>query len=315
VAAMQIPQSPQPLQVPPKARVVVVAPHPDDETLGAGGLIQRVVQQGGAVEVLFVTNGDGYRNGVVAETKRPNLSRRDFLAYGEHRHHEALQAVSVLAHRRITSAFLGFPDDGIDDLWSDNWPETRPYRSPFTDTDHAPYEDSQQPAVEYSGVDLKRELRDLLQRFAPDWVVIPDPRDRHPDHCSTGGFVLDALRELREAHVAPFTHTEVLTYLVHYPEYPGSPLWLTMIGHAGIGGSPAAQENLSHTTWFQLDLTPAEVARKREALGRYRSQMHVMNSFLRLFVRPAEMFGHLSGTQIVTIPRDYATRWRPHRQP
>ena len=158
-------------------------------------------------------------------------------------------------------------------------------------------------------------MRDLLQQFAPDWVVIPDPRDRHPDHCSTGGFVLDALRELREAHVAPFTHTEVLTYLVHYPEYPGNPLWLSLVNHAGIGGSAAAQENLSHTRWLQLDLTPPELARKQASLGQYRSQMQVMDRFLGLFVRPVEVFGHLNGAQIQTIPVEYATRWRAHRQP
>lgn len=31
------------LQVPPHVRLMVFAPHPDDETLGAGGLIQRVL--------------------------------------------------------------------------------------------------------------------------------------------------------------------------------------------------------------------------------------------------------------------------------
>ncbi|HVN85547.1 MAG TPA: PIG-L family deacetylase [Candidatus Binatia bacterium] len=311
----QFGRPPQALRVSPRARLLVFAPHPDDETLGAGGLIQRVIETDGIVKVVFVTNGDGYRTGVIAQTNRPNVSRNDFLAYGEHRHREALQALSALASHRLSSAFLGFPDDGIDDLWSDNWSEARPYRSPFTDSDRPPYDGALQPSVEYAGVDLRREIRDLLQQFAPDWVVIPDPRDRHPDHCSTGGFVLDALRELREAQIAPFSRTEVLTYLVHYPEYPGNPMWLAQINHAGIGGSTAAQENLSRTTWFRLELTPNELAHKHTALSRYRSQMRVMDRFLALFIRSDEIFGHLSGDQISTIPRDYATRWRAHRQP
>ena len=41
-------------------RLLVVAPHPDDETLGAGGLIQRVLAHGGTVRVMLVTAGDGY---------------------------------------------------------------------------------------------------------------------------------------------------------------------------------------------------------------------------------------------------------------
>src|SRR2546430_10087895 len=38
-------------------RLLVLAPHPDDETLGAGGLIQRVLARGGTVRVVLVTAG------------------------------------------------------------------------------------------------------------------------------------------------------------------------------------------------------------------------------------------------------------------
>jgi hypothetical protein len=36
-------------------RVLVIAPHPDDETLATGGLLQRSMAAGGAVRVVFVT--------------------------------------------------------------------------------------------------------------------------------------------------------------------------------------------------------------------------------------------------------------------
>src|ERR1051325_3837894 len=42
-------------------RVLVIAPHPDDETIGAGGLIQQALAQGSLVKVVVVTNGDGQR--------------------------------------------------------------------------------------------------------------------------------------------------------------------------------------------------------------------------------------------------------------
>jgi len=41
-------------------RLVVISPHPDDETLGVGGLIQRVIGLKGAVKVVFMTSGAGY---------------------------------------------------------------------------------------------------------------------------------------------------------------------------------------------------------------------------------------------------------------
>lgn len=41
-----------------RQRLLVLAPHPDDEVIGCGGLISRVKAQGGEVYVQFVTVGD-----------------------------------------------------------------------------------------------------------------------------------------------------------------------------------------------------------------------------------------------------------------
>jgi len=40
-----------------KQKLLVIAPHPDDEVIGCAGLIQRVKKEGGQVYVLFLTNG------------------------------------------------------------------------------------------------------------------------------------------------------------------------------------------------------------------------------------------------------------------
>lgn len=39
-------------------RLLVIAPHPDDEVIGSGGLIKKVKDAGGKVYVLYLTNGD-----------------------------------------------------------------------------------------------------------------------------------------------------------------------------------------------------------------------------------------------------------------
>src|SRR5262245_29481661 len=64
-------------------RLLVIAPHPDDETIGAGGLIQRVVAKGGSVRVVLLTAGDGYVEAVQQEagTQRPDPAR--YVAYGQ----------------------------------------------------------------------------------------------------------------------------------------------------------------------------------------------------------------------------------------
>lgn len=43
----------------PRGIVVIVAPHPDDEVLGCGGLMQRLTAQGREVHIVFMTGGEG----------------------------------------------------------------------------------------------------------------------------------------------------------------------------------------------------------------------------------------------------------------
>src|SRR5947209_8000477 len=84
-------RNPQPaMTVPAATRLLVVAPHPDDETLGAGGLIQRVRQSGGVVKILYLTDGEGYPEGVQVEDHVESPSATDYRGYGKRRRHEAL---------------------------------------------------------------------------------------------------------------------------------------------------------------------------------------------------------------------------------
>ncbi len=54
--------------VPPVSSVLVVAPHPDDETLGVGGVLQRLGARGAAIEVVAVTDGEASHAGSSAVT-------------------------------------------------------------------------------------------------------------------------------------------------------------------------------------------------------------------------------------------------------
>ncbi len=49
-------------------RVVVIAPHPDDEVLGAGGLIERALRERIVVEVVAVTDGEASHPASQADT-------------------------------------------------------------------------------------------------------------------------------------------------------------------------------------------------------------------------------------------------------
>lgn len=84
--------------------VVVVAPHPDDEVLGAGGLVQEVAARGAAVEVLAVTDGDA-AHGPGGPADRAALGRR--------RSDEALIALTRLGIAGVRRHRLAIPDGEV----------------------------------------------------------------------------------------------------------------------------------------------------------------------------------------------------------
>src|SRR3954466_10161705 len=86
---------PRMLTVTGDTRLLVIAPHPDDEIIGAGGLMRRVHDAGGAVRVVYLTDGDGYRDGVRLEEhgNRRKLSPGAYMNYGRRRQHEAHAAL------------------------------------------------------------------------------------------------------------------------------------------------------------------------------------------------------------------------------
>ena len=83
----------------------MIAPHPDDEVLGAGGLMQRVKSTGGAVRVVYLTDGDGYPEGVKEEDHVETPTAKDYLGYGKQRRREAHAALIRLG---LAGAFQTF---------------------------------------------------------------------------------------------------------------------------------------------------------------------------------------------------------------
>jgi LmbE family N-acetylglucosaminyl deacetylase len=79
--------------------VLVVAAHPDDEVLGCGGIIATHARAGDEIEIVFLTNGVGARNGAPGEAAR--------------------NAAALLAAERLgarTPVFHDFPDNRLDGI-------------------------------------------------------------------------------------------------------------------------------------------------------------------------------------------------------
>lgn len=295
----------KPLDVPYGVRAMIFIPHPDDEAIAASGLIQRIVEKEGKVCVVFVTNGDGYKEAVRLRMRNARISAKDFVEYGKKRQEEAVLALCELGLHPEDALFLGFPDAGIDDLWESYWSNLKPFISPHTLFDR-PHRKGHNRWVKYSGVDLNQEIVRVLTEFAPDWVVLPDPRDHHPDHATTGVFVLGGLQTIYQEAKSPFTPRQVLTYLVHFKDYPHDVGWAREIGASGINRCSTSGKTLAGTGWVTLSLSPEEVEGKRRALLSHSSQLQMLHGFFRNFLLPCEIFGSLNTMQVISVPEEYA---------
>ena len=91
------------LSVPP-SRVVVVAPHPDDEVLGVGGMMSLLEAAGTVVTLVAATDGHASHPG------SPTLSAADLAV---RRPVERTSALQVLGLRDVDLLRMGLPDGGV----------------------------------------------------------------------------------------------------------------------------------------------------------------------------------------------------------
>lgn len=104
IAGQHLPVLPVESLLWPGGRLVVVAPHPDDEVLACGALLAMQVQRRGPVLVLAVTDGEA-SHGVQAEEGANRL--------GERRRLESLLGLQSLGVPPEATRRLGLPDGQV----------------------------------------------------------------------------------------------------------------------------------------------------------------------------------------------------------
>jgi LmbE family N-acetylglucosaminyl deacetylase len=284
----------------PGDRILVVAPHPDDEVLGAGGLIQQACATGAAVRVVYLTNGDHNQVAFKLYRLRLHLRPRQYLAFGELRQREAIAATTRLGLSPAQLTFLGYPDWGTLRMWRDYWGHCAPFRSDATQAAAVPYRLAFQFGQPYKPENVTADLVEILREFRPTELFVTHPADTNPDHRAASNFARLAVLELGGDQTPP----RIYYYVIHFGSWPRPYHY-----HPELVLEPPRQL-LDDGEWLSLPLTPAQTQKKYEAILENRTQLTVSEYSLVSFARANEIFATIDVPAIPSVPAQAVIDWK-----
>jgi LmbE family N-acetylglucosaminyl deacetylase len=138
------------------SRLLLIAPHPDDEALGCGVALRRAVCAGAAIRVVYATDGENNPWPQRLINRKWFLDARDRKRWGRLRRIEALKALRVLGVSASNARFLGLPDQGLTNLLASDARST----------------------IDAFGK--------IIRDWCPTHLFVPSIADAHPDHSALG---------------------------------------------------------------------------------------------------------------------------------
>jgi LmbE family N-acetylglucosaminyl deacetylase len=278
----------EPLALAAGDRILILAPHPDDETIGTGGIIQKAVAMGLPVQVVYLTNGDANQWSFVVYRKRPEMGARAVELMGEVRRTEAILATHSLGLRKDQLVFLGYPDFGTLQIWDSHWGDAPPYEGLFSGATAVPYPDAYRPGAAYRGQEVLSDIEAIIRDFKPTKIFVSHPADQNPDHLALYLFTRVALWDL-DGELRPGLYP----YLVHYPRWPDPR------GYYPTASLVPPSDIAGEATWLNEPLDAKELALKRDALQQHKTQYETNRRYLDSFLRTNELFGDLPTVSLV----------------
>lgn len=265
-----------------KDRIMILAPHPDDETIGCAGVIQEAVRVGADVRIVYLTNGDHNQAAFIVYEKRFTLRKGEFIHMGRVRRKEAIKAAGALGLNENNLIFLGYPDFGTFSILNYYWQNTKPHRSLLTRISSVPYKENLSFRAPYKGESILYDLETVLSKYKPNKIFVSHPADANVDHKALYLFTQIALRDLKGRIARP----KIYPYLVHCLKWP-----LPRHYHPNLGLEPPKQLLDSQIKWLKFNLTPQQLENKHQAILCHKSQTESSAFYLLAFARKNELFG------------------------
>lgn len=263
-----------------KDKILILAPHCDDELLSCGGIIQEALSKDIDVKVVFLTNGDGYRWGAIRNFLRPFVSAKRYVQFGELRQQEAIESLKTLGLPQKDIYFLGYPDRGLQFLWGDYWHDENIYLSQYTGVLKNPYSLSYKPNRPYTGKNLVEDLTEIILKHKPTKVFVSSPFDEHADHWVTYNFLHYTLAKIKLDNKLQYS-PNIYQYLTHRGKWPAA---------NGKSIFPPDALNNDIEEWIDFQLNKEQIEIKEKALKEYKSQVKVTKKYLFSFIKNNEIF-------------------------
>ncbi len=263
-------------------RILILAPHPDDESIGTAGIIQKSLKSGAKIKVVCFTNGDNNQLAFIVYEKRLTFKKKEFLHMGEVRRAETLEAMNYLGIKRDDVVFLGYPDFGTEEILMKYWGKTRPYRSMFPRVNKVSYPEALSYGSSYIGENILSDLKKVLLDFKPTRIFVSHPGDSNRDHRALYVFLRIALWDLEGKIEAP----KVFPYLIHASGWPRPRGY-----HPDLELVPSQKFNTGVIKWKEYRLSDDEILKKKDAISFYHSQIDCDPPYLFTFARKNELFG------------------------
>jgi LmbE family N-acetylglucosaminyl deacetylase len=254
-------------------RILIVAPHIDDEAIGAGGYAADAIAAGAEVYVVFLTAGDCNRFSarILHRTLDPTAS--NYLSVGLTRIAEAKSAMKLLGVPEDRFFILGYPDRGLKTIL-DNRESVISSRG--TQRRAVPYEEAMTPGATYSFGSLMADMESVMSQVRPTTVIAPVPFDLHPDHAAAAEITDLAVDDLG---IQP----QRLGYLIHVSRIPKSFVWMP---RRALSPPP----RMRTLTWAVYPLSSAVQRKKDAVLQTYKSQRPYVFLLRNAYVRSNELF-------------------------
>lgn len=260
-------------------RILVFAPHPDDEVLGCAGILQHSFKNNIPLKIVYLTYGDNNEWSFFIYRKHPVIFPVAAQRMGLVRHSESVQSSNILGITSDSLIFLGYPDFKTLPIWYSHWGNNPPLKSMLTKVKAVPYSNAYRPQAPYKGEEILNDLTNIIQEFKPTKIFLSHPADTNPDHQSLFLFTQIAVWNLQNI-ITP----QIFSYLIHYKLWPKPK-----------GFFPHLNLNPPHilsksNSWFYFPLSQSAIDLKLKAIQAHKSQMNYSSKYLTSFIRDKEVF-------------------------